>query len=1192
MKKNFLLFSAFLVFSALSGTETAVFEAENFKGNSIVKSDSEASGGKYVSGGQWYEMVRNVPMPGQASYAFVRVKSSAPANWYLAYDSKKPFGWFKTSGENKWQWICLGRFDRKAQNKTVMPTLFLHRGDAKLTGMVDLMLFAPGKTVADAEKVLAESKAGKTSSSAAPGFLLEAENYVGNGNIAKDPAASGGKIVTGKTWYVFMKNFPIPESSNGMYCMARVRSALKAQWFLAYDTSKPFGWFQTPGENKWVWVNLGKFSKKADNKGMMPQIFLQRPIGSSAKTTDGAVDAVIFCDSPDAAEAEKIFQENMKKVPQKVDAASAQKLSNLVNVQRVYCVRQVDKAPAIDGDLNDAAYRNAPEAADFIRLGGREFAREKTVVKAVRHGDTIYIAAKLYESKMALLRKLRTKDNDSVWTDDCFEIYFDPGHTRKKAFQLVVNPNGAKQDTSLKRRIDEAGFSDLKLTWKVKTRLAKDHWTVEAAIPLKLLSFAEVSDGTVWGINFCRSEIPSGEKSYWNNTGEYFFRPERYALLHFGQAPGNLQSIAMDNANGALKLEFKPEKNETVTLSGTIAKTPVSAPVSANLTAGKSQHVVISAANKARKYTVDIDLKGKNSKTSFAVDVRNYQDGLLSVLWPSEERSNRMPILYGTAQHSFWLFGNHTKNTVDNLQAVLYLPEGLILHDPSTDIKHERFRSGTLIKSEKVIRNNLPYTRHTIAIKGKLGVNNISKLRFFQGITIFIECTNPALIGKKLPIYTSIQAGKLMEEENVTTVEILPPVKVKAPEKLVIHNWLWTWNPSSGSLDATLRTMRAAGFNSLEADGGQFFPGRREAFARYGFPLINNMWWEFHGKADGAQAVKADGKIAAGQLCPSKMLADNGKLLLQNREKQLRDIAGGSHGVVWDLEGPYCWNICFCKDCIENFRKFASIPADTVLTPQIIREKYNTPWIKYCCRQSTLICQVLRDNMKKLNPNAKFGFYSGLPSFDTMESYRADWEDAAGAIDIALLSYYTNSFAALDDTFGNKMKEHIANLRSFATKKGNPSLEVWATLTPGYERNSSMKPAPELVKLKVLRSFASGMDGVTFWWWGPFDGDFYTQLAEASAITGKYERFFLNREKPVSLQVTLPENRPGSVFTSAVNGEQFAMILNHGSKELTVKCVNPGKKVWVNEFDNRKFSGNEFSIKIAPHGAYTLYNGK
>lgn len=850
-------------------------------------------------------------------------------------------------------------------------------------------------------------------------------------------------------------------------------------------------------------------------------------------------------------------------------------------------MKRVSAPPVVDGDISDPAYQGAQEAEDFILMGGRKLATQKTVVKAVWCEDTLYLAVKLHEARMPLLRKLRTKDNDSVWTDDCFEIYIDPGHTRKKAFQLVMNPNGAKQDTSLKRRIDEAGFSDLKLTWKTAVKLHKDYWTLEAAIPLKLLSFQEVVPGTVWGVNFCRSEIPFGEKSYWNNTGEYFLRPERYAVLHFGDAPGNPQTIEMDAKKGELKVQFAPKKPKKVVLSGTIQGTGVESRQEALVTA-RENTLAIPVSGKERKYTVNIRLASEGKETVFASDVRNYRDGLLSCLWPSEERGNRLPILYGTAQHAFWLFANHTSEKVTGLRAELLLPEGLVLLDPTTDVEYPFYRRCRLLKQEPFTRDGKAFVRHTIAVEGTLGPCNIQKLAFHQGICIYIECRNPAFIGKKLPVYTRIYAGELSEEENLTWVEILPEKQGIVPKKLVVHNWLWTWYPYTGCLDAALRTQHLVGFNSIEAGGAQFIPGNKDRFKKYNLTLINNMWWEFHGKAEGAQAVKFDGSKDNAHLCPTAMLAENGALLLKNRSRQLEDIRGGSEGIVWDLEGPYCWNICFCPKCIDAFRKHSGIAADVNLAPAVIREKYNREWIRFCCHQSTEICRILRTEFRKINPKAKYGFYSGLPSFDTMESYRTDWYDAIGDIDLALLSYYTCSFGSLDEAFISSMQGHIRKLKAEAAKRNNPNLKVWATLTPGYGRNSSMAPSAELVKLKVLRSFASGMDGVSFWWWGPFDGDYYQRLAEATTILGKYEPFFLAGESSISLKPAPVAGKRFSSFSSKEGKREFLMLMNHSSAALELTLQNPKKRKWQDEINGKNYAGGTFAVRIAPHEAMTL----
>lgn len=1186
MKKIFL-FLLILCGIGVYAADEIYFEAEDFKGNSVVKSEAGSSGGRIVTGSNWYVFAKDIPMPEGKNFCFVRVRSEVKANWFLAYDTKKPFGWFQTPGENKWVWVRIGQFSRNETNKGLMPQIFLQKsiGKDKSSAAMDAVVFAPD--AATAEKLFSErNQPGKSADSNS--YYLEAEEFKGNGYVVNDPAAGNGRIVTGKTWYVLVQNVPIPEAEKPLHCFVRVRSALAAQWFLAYDTKKPFGWFQTPGENKWVWVRIGQFEKNDANKGLMPRLFLQKPRGGTAQTTDGAIDAIVFSSSGDPAVAEQLFQESKKSASAPDDVASDQKAAELGALQRFYTVKAVSSPPIVDGAIDDAAYRDAPEAADFILLGGRKLAREKTVVKVVWHQDSIYVAAKLYESKMALLRRLRTKDNDSVWSDDCFEIYLDPGHTRKKAFQLVVNPNGAKQDTSLKRRIDEAGFSDLNLTWQVAVKRAKDHWSVEACIPLKLITFEEVKPGTVWGVNFCRSEIPSGEKSFWNNTGEYFFRPERYAIMHFGDAPGNPRSIALDSDQGTLTVAFAPEKPQYISLKGEIGsgENKISAGNGKELTA--PGEITIPVAGKERKYTVMTTITAGNQSTSFAVDVRNYQDGLLSTLWPSEERNNRLPILYGTAQHAFWLFANHTDKAVKDIQAVITLPEGITMLDPTTDIPQGFYKRCKLAGKETVSKNGKNFTRYTIDIAGSLGPVKIQDLRFYNGITIYLQCTDPALIGKKVPVSTMIKAGNLIEEENLTTVEILPPRKGIQPEKLIIHNWLWTWCAYSGCLEPCLNTMKLVGFNSVEADNAQFLPGRREAFAKYGLSLINNLFWEFHGKKTDTvpQAVNFDGSVNNALVCPTAMLADNGAGLLANREKMISDIKGGSNGVVWDLEGPFCWKICFCKACIESFGKFAGI--DTAgLTPKLIREKYNSQWIRFCCNQTSEMCRIIREEFRRINPEAKFGFYSGLPSFDTMESYRADWEKAAEHIDLALLSYYTNSYSSLDDTFNAGMKKHITALKKIAAEKGN-DLQVWATLTPGYLRNSSMVPPPELIKLKVLRSFASGADGVSFWWWGPFDGDYYDQLARAAEITGKYEKFFLAGEAPVSLQITPQKKGRYSVFTAKVENKEFILFLNHGTTALEFAVTNPEKRNFADELAGKSYAEEKFVLTLPPHDVLTL----
>ena len=1015
---------------------------------------------------------------------------------------------------------------------------------------------------------------------------VEAEDFKGNAYVAPDKNASGGKILVGKTWYVFLDKLPIPQNDGkSLNCFVRMRSSLKAYWFLAYNPAQPFGWCTTPGDDKWVWIKIGTFKANDTNKGLMPRLFLQKPIGSTAQTTDGAVDAVVFTDSDDVKVVESLFQNRITPaaaIPAKEDTAKA---ASLAGVHRFYSVKKAPKAPVLDGELDDDVYSLIPAARDFMLLTGNAMASQQTTVKVLQYGEDLYFAVNLAESKMPFIRALRSKDGDSVWTDDCFELYLDPGQGRKKAFQLIVNPNGAKQD-NLKSRIDEAGFSDLKLTWQTVVKRKGDRWCAEIKIPLKLITFAPVHEGTVWGVNFCRSEIPFNEKSYWNNTGDYFLKPDRYGILYFGEAPGNPQAVSVDAEKHQMKIRFFPKSEEKVELSGHTEGKDGGAihPQTISLTPG-TQEIALPITGSG-KFTAFVNLKSGEKSGSFAIDVKNYKEGLQSCLWPCEERKDRLPILYGTAQHAFWLLANHTKKTLDEIDAVILVPEGITLLDPTTDVEYPFYRRCKLTSKEPVIRDKKKYTRYTIRLVGKLGPVNLSSLAFYNGITVFFQCNDPKLIGKKLPFYCNLRSGSVGEDEHCYTMEILPAPKGMQPKKLMVHDWLWTFYPYTGCFEPCLKTLKAVGVNSVDGGGSQRRPGSMNLYKKYQISLINNMFWHFNAKTTPETcAVKFDGRKDARRLCPTKMLAGDGKLLLETLKVNVADIAAGSMGIVWDLEGPYCWECCFCPACIATFRKYAKIDAGVALTPKIIREKYNSRWIDYCCHQTTEISAALRKACHKINPNSQFGFYSGLPSFDTRESYRADWYDAAPHIDLALLSYYANSSVVLDETFNQKMKEHIKNLK---VRAGSNPLKVWATLTPGYGRNQSMNPPPELIKLKVLRSFASGADGVSFWWWGPFDGDYYQSLAEATQIAAKYESFFLAGEKEISLKIASASVKRYSTFTSKVGDQEFMLLLNHSSASMTVTLKNPSEKNFADEIAGKNYSDHEFKVIVPASDAIAL----
>src|SRR4051794_8146858 len=65
-----------------------------------------------------------------------------------------------------------------------------------------------------------------------------------------------------------------------------------------------------------------------------------------------------------------------------------------------FSATRVAKAPAIDGDLSDAAWQNVPEITSFTQHNPDDGkpATQKTVVKVVYDDHAIYFGAMLYDT--------------------------------------------------------------------------------------------------------------------------------------------------------------------------------------------------------------------------------------------------------------------------------------------------------------------------------------------------------------------------------------------------------------------------------------------------------------------------------------------------------------------------------------------------------------------------------------------------------------------------------------------------------------------------------------------------------------------------------------------------------------------------------------------------------------------------
>src|SRR5437870_3767313 len=164
---------------------------------------------------------------------------------------------------------------------------------------------------------------------------------------------------------------------------------------------------------------------------------------------------------------------------------------------------RVDRAPVVDGRLDDPVWNLAPPVTDFRQTDPDEGApvSEATAVRVLYDGTAVYVGARLFDSAPArIVRRLARRDA-STHSDE-FRVFLDSYHDRRTAFEFIVNAAGVKKDVLIG---DDGDFDDASWdpVWEAATSVDALGWTAEIRIPLTQLRFSKAQD-QVWGAHFVR----------------------------------------------------------------------------------------------------------------------------------------------------------------------------------------------------------------------------------------------------------------------------------------------------------------------------------------------------------------------------------------------------------------------------------------------------------------------------------------------------------------------------------------------------------------------------------------------------------------------------------------------------------------------------------------------------------------
>ncbi len=181
----------------------------------------------------------------------------------------------------------------------------------------------------------------------------------------------------------------------------------------------------------------------------------------------------------------------------------------------------VDRAPRLDGTLNDPLWQLAKPIVDFRQREPHEgeASTEKTEVRILYTRHAVYFGIHCYDSEPSRIIATELRRDVSQDLDDHFEILIDSNQDRRGAYVFEVNPLGTQNDGLI---VEEQGASSGRDfdsgwdgVWTSEARMVADGWTATVEIPFTTLNFTHSLE-VIWGLNFKRFIRRKNEEDLWS----------------------------------------------------------------------------------------------------------------------------------------------------------------------------------------------------------------------------------------------------------------------------------------------------------------------------------------------------------------------------------------------------------------------------------------------------------------------------------------------------------------------------------------------------------------------------------------------------------------------------------------------------------------------------------------------------
>ena len=185
--------------------------------------------------------------------------------------------------------------------------------------------------------------------------------------------------------------------------------------------------------------------------------------------------------------------------PQSERRVGVEELARTANATRV------ERAPKLDGTLNDPSWQMASPVANFLQREPFEGQppTEKTEVRILYDKHSVYFGVLCFDSEPSKIVASELRRDVSQELDDYFEIIIDSAHDLRNAYVFQTNPLGTQRDALItEEQHTDSGTSDgdpgWDGVWTSEARTSKEGWIATLVTPFSTLNFMQSSD-VIWG---------------------------------------------------------------------------------------------------------------------------------------------------------------------------------------------------------------------------------------------------------------------------------------------------------------------------------------------------------------------------------------------------------------------------------------------------------------------------------------------------------------------------------------------------------------------------------------------------------------------------------------------------------------------------------------------------------------------